>query len=245
MSPLRTNRKYLKKQLRNQRFSVLPTFVPLNKYQTYSINQSTDTHLLHDLIRLAQHTTYFTIDTESDIYTFKPSLIQIEFIHQDLSTILIFEMCHMPNRKEEEESLVFWLIRSLFRSIFRSTSIIHSWGDAVSELAPFIIYGLFTMDSVQQPTIIDVQNEFNQWYSGKVYGFQKLQKNWSLQAAIANIYNQFLDKSETLNVWSRGLYCRNTGVSSVKLASMINYVINDCLAVTKLAFSIGQDLGYM
>ena len=31
-------------------------------------------------------------------------------------------------------------------------------------------------------------------------------QRWGLQAAIVEQFNQFLDKTETLNKWSRGLY---------------------------------------
>jgi hypothetical protein len=60
-----------------------------------------------------------------------------------------------------------------------------------------------------------------------------------------NTYGQFLDKNETLNIWSHGLYRRSDEKYTGKLLSMIKYAINDCLAVTKLAYTMGQDIGSM
>ena len=58
---------------------------------------------------------------------------------------------------------------------------------------------------------------------------------WGLQAAMADEFEQFLDKNETLNIWSRGLYRPDHKMYSHKMISMIYYAIDDCLAVTKLA----------
>jgi hypothetical protein len=64
---------------------------------------------------------------------------------------------------------------------------------------------------------------------------------WSLQKAIAYVFNEFLDKNRTKSRWSRPLNC-----SSIRQYSVINnsakkiqehlilYAVNDCLAVTKL-----------
>jgi hypothetical protein len=92
--------------------------------------------------------------------------------------------------------------------------------------------------------MIDLQSEFKEWHKGKHHGFNALGRNkWSLQYAIVNTYGQFLNKKEKLNIWSRGLYRRNDEEYNEKLLSMIKYAINDCLAVTKLAYTMGQDIG--
>ncbi len=68
---------------------------------------------------------------------------------------------------------------------------------------------------------------------------------WALQCAVADTYRQFLNKHETLNVWSQCVYRQNDGEYTKKLVSMIKYAANDCLAVTKLAYIIGQDIRSM
>jgi len=236
-----SNRKHLRKEIRNQCFSVLPTFVPLNNYEAYIINKSTDTNRLHDIIRLVKDTKYFTIDTESDKYSGIPSLIQFELIHEHLSTVLLIEVCNIPT---QQSSLVLWLIRDIFESIFQSTKVIYSWGNPIEELSKFVTYRLFTNSMLSQPTTIDLQSEFKEWHTGKYDGFNAVGRcKWSLQYAVVNTYGQFLNKKETLNIWSRTLYRRNEEEYTDKLLSMINYAINDCLAVTKLAYTMGQDIG--
>ena len=234
-------RKYLRNKFRNQCFSVLPKFVPLNEHEIYFVNESTDQSLLHDLIKLAQNTKYFAIDTESDRFTYKPSLIQIEMVHEELSTVLVFEMCHLPKNKS---SLQFWLIRSLFKFILQPSKIIYSWDDAIAELKKFIAYGLFTKDAITQPTIIDLQLKFKEWYISKHHGFNPVgNEKWSLQYAVVDTFQQFLNKHETLNKWSRGLYRQHDQQYTTKLVSMIEYAVGDCLAVTKLAYVLGEDIG--
>ncbi|CAF1484883.1 unnamed protein product [Adineta steineri] len=83
--------------------------------------------------------------------------------------------------------------------------------------------------------------------------------SWSLQMAISTIYNQFLDKSWTRSNWGQGLDIRlylnlkfNTLNYNVKSSltseqeriqlKLVNYAIDDCFAVTKLAFKIGHYL---
>ena len=91
-----SKRRNLKQHLRNQELSHNPPFTLLNNYEIHLVNKSTDINLLHDLIRLAQSTKYFTIDTKFDPYTSSPALIQIEFINQNVSTVILIEICHLP-----------------------------------------------------------------------------------------------------------------------------------------------------
>jgi hypothetical protein len=200
----------------------------MNNYEVFLINKSTNTDLLHYLIQLAQNTKYFSMDTELDSKTNKPSLIQFEFIHEHLSTVVLVEVCHLPVHKQ---SLIFWLIRSIFKYIFQYGKIIYSWGDPVKELSKFLIYDLFSSYTLYEPERINLQDEFKKWHYQK-YGFYAASGDlWGLQAAIADRFEQFLDKSQTLNTWSRGLQRHNNN----KIQSMINYAVNDCLSVTKLA----------
>ena len=93
-------RRNLKQCLLNQELSHNPPSTPWNNYEIYLVNKSTNNNLLHDLIRLVQSTKYFTIDTESDLYTICPALIQIEFIHRNVSTVILVETCHLPMNQQ-------------------------------------------------------------------------------------------------------------------------------------------------
>lgn len=108
---------------------VLPNFTPLNNYRYYLVNQSTNTDLIHDLIRLVETCQSFTIDTEFDYYNqSRPALIKIQLIDTYLSTIILVEACHMPSNRF---SIKFWLIRSIFKKIFDETKIIYVWGNLI------------------------------------------------------------------------------------------------------------------
>jgi hypothetical protein len=236
-----TNTKIYKKKLQNLKFSHLPAFTPINNYKVYFINRSTDTNVLHDLIQLAQRTKYYSVDTEGDYIPKcrnKPSLIQFEFIHPQESIILLIEVCQLP--LQHQQALNLWLIRAIFKYIFQPQNVIYSWGNARKELTHFIIYHLFNRDALYKPKLINVQDKFKEWHYNK-YGFYKTGVHlWGLQPAIADEFNQFLNKNETLNIWSRGLYRPDNKMYNHKMISMINYAIDDCLAVTKLAQHIGN-----
>ena len=252
------NRNERQRQI-NMELSVLPTFTPLNDYQIYHINRATSPMLLSKLIELARKTTRFTIDTEQDYYTHEPALIQIEFI-QSKSIVLLVETCHLPH----PSSVLFWLIRSLFKVIFKSSNVIYSWGDGIRELTDFIHYNLFSLHTIHQIKMINLPVHFKQWYN-KTFLHQcaiqsfgdddddhqlctclyrpvkHMDHQWSLQKAIAYTFNEFLDKSRTKSHWSRPLNSTNIQQYSIinKNAKKIHehlilYAANDCLAVTKL-----------
>jgi hypothetical protein len=81
---------------------------------------------------------------------------------------------------------------------------------------------------------------------------------WSLQLAISKIFGQFLDKSMTVNNWGIGLDRRlyenwqlnalNYNITSCltdeeeqRRQQFVQYVVDDCLALTKLAIQIGYE----
>ncbi|CAF4387698.1 unnamed protein product, partial [Rotaria sp. Silwood2] len=217
----------------------LPQFTPIIKYETFLINRTTDLHLLHNLIYRAQQTKTFTIDTESDLSTNRPSLIQIEYIDQYQSVIILVEVSRLPFHKK---SLRFWLIYSIFKYIFQPNKKIFCWGSALKELSQFIEYDLFTSEILDQSIFINLQDRFKIWHYEQ-YGYYQTGKNlWGLQAAIKDTYEQYLDKSERLNIWSRGLHHREITKTENKIQTMIEYATNDCLAVTKLAYTMKEFL---
>ncbi len=109
----------MKNKSRNESLHLYSVFTPMNNYEVFLINKSANIDLLHYLIQLTQNTTYFSFDTELDLFTSRPALIQIEFIHKHFSIIILVETCYLPSRKRS--SLSVWLIRSVFKSIFQVT----------------------------------------------------------------------------------------------------------------------------
>ncbi|CAF4179300.1 unnamed protein product, partial [Rotaria sordida] len=227
----------LKLNRRQQELMHKPSFTPRNNYEIYLINRSTDINVLHHIIYLAQTTYHITVDTESDVYTNRPALIQIEFIHEQLSTVILVEACHLPIDKQ---SLVFWLIRSIFKYILQQNKTIYCWGDAEEEFEKFLVYELYTDDMLKHLHMINIQDEFKDWHYIQVGYYETENDKWGLQKAIYVIYDEFLDKSQRLNKWSRGLYRHNNKEDDDKISSMICYATNDCLSVTKLAVTIHQ-----
>jgi hypothetical protein len=193
---------------------------------------------LHHLIELAKQTKSFSVDTESDIFTNRPALIQVEFIHHAGSTIVLIEAGHLP---ANQQSLCFWLIRSLLKFILPPSNVIYSWGNATKELFRFLPCGLFSGETICELNAVNIQKNFKLWYDRPCQSHSDGRLLWGLQAAIADTFVEFLDKKHTLNVWSRGLYHpRRLHRYNSKVQSMINYAANDCLAVTKLAYAIGK-----
>lgn len=243
----------------NAELSQLPKFMPLNPHHIYHINRSTPSMLLHNLIRLARTTSRFTIDTEKDVYLQVPSLIQIEFIRNE-SIIILIEVCHLPH----ESSVLFWLIRSLLKVILDQQKIIFSWGDLTDELMDFCPTPLFSSTMLQTINYIDVQHNFKVWchrtfseddlmiciQNNLVRDYasitnDEINHKWSLQMAIAFAFDEFLDKSSTKCNWSRPLDVMLVYGYMVRKRSdrhvlkMIDYAVNDCLAVTKLVRTLG------
>jgi hypothetical protein len=252
------NRNERRRQV-NMELSNLQTFTPLNDYQIYHINRATSTMLLPHLIESARKTTKFTVDTEHDYYTRQPALIQIEFI-QTKSIILLIETCHLPRRS----SVLFWLIQSLFKAIFKPSNTIYSWGDAIFELSDFLQYDLFSSQILHQIMAIDIQQHFKKWYN-KIFTHdcgllpfaddnmlckcshrpvKRPDDQWSLQKAIAYTFDEFLDKTRTKSRWGLCLDLANAQQFAIInkkqrkiIEELVVYAANDCLAVTKLVLA--------
>ncbi|UJR18824.1 hypothetical protein I4U23_021952 [Adineta vaga] len=238
-----------RKRLLNKQLSILPEFTPLNDWRVCCINYTTDPSLLHHLIELSRKTTEYTIDTEHDYYTHEAALIQIEFIEQRQSTILLIETCHLP----QTSTVNFWLIKSLLKNIFNSSNIIYSWGDVVEELSHFLDYDLFSSALLNQMNTMNIQSAFRIWYNNifvhncglDLYEddhslcscahrpVKHKNNQWSLQKATAYTFCEFLDKSRTKSQWGRRLMSTNP-IGQKICNELIRYAASDCLAVTKL-----------
>lgn len=216
-----------KKRMQNERLSVKSKFTPLTRTSTYLLNRHSSMERWYYFIDLAQQTERFTIGTQGDFRSQRPALIQVEMIHHVLTTVILIEMCHLPI---DRSSISCHLIRKLFERIFDPDKSIFSWGDGREDLRSFLCFDFFTAQMLENAYFTDIQAEFKRWYR-RQFSFDPMKNNkWGLQRAIATIFDEFLDKSQTLNQWSRPLHVDH----NLKIDKMIEYAVNDCLAVTKL-----------
>ncbi|CAF5043108.1 unnamed protein product, partial [Rotaria magnacalcarata] len=76
-------------------------------------------------------TKHYSTDTEDDALTHKPATLQVEYIKQNSSSIIIIiEVQYLPSRT----SPLFKQIQQLCSIIFTSQNYIYSWGSALQEL---------------------------------------------------------------------------------------------------------------
>ena len=244
------------KKERNQRLSRLPKFEIERSYDIRFINYKSPFFLLIRLIELAKTTRIFTLDTENDIRSGKPAIIQLQFIPNSTSEktiVTIFEMCHLP----VVETWIYNSIQQLFQIIFQQDNTILTWGKGRSELSAFKIYPIFESIPYHLPHHINVQTSFKTWINNNFQPqlYRNLNDQWSLQVAIAYVFGQFLDKSLTLSRWGTGMDRRlyenwklnalnynltsnlTDGEEKYRL-KMVQYLVDDCFATTELALLI-------
>jgi hypothetical protein len=214
---------------------ILTPFKQPKNYSCYFIHLKTDIFTLDKLIDQAKLTYHYSIDTEGDALTHKPSTIQVEFIRPNLPPIMIIiEANYLPSIN----SPLFKKIQHLCSIIFTSNNTIYSWGSPKKELEDFVKFNLF--DNEIQIIEIDVQDE--------VDSIDKC----GLQNMIESTFKQYLDKTATLAEWSCGvdLYLdtylpehvvgdeRTYRIRQEKKYRSIlkEYAINDVFAVTKLIY---------
>ncbi|CAF2121836.1 unnamed protein product [Rotaria magnacalcarata] len=170
----------LRNRNKQNELSTFPQFQARNQYELYLVNRTADTDALHHLIQLAQNVEYFTIDTEADLHPKQSSLIQVEFISQHISTIILVEVCRLPT---DQQQLKFCLIKSIFKHIFQEKNTMYIWGDPIKELSTFVTYGLFTSDEFQIEKLVNMQHKFKKWFR-RQHQFDPTGGNlWGLQPA--------------------------------------------------------------
>lgn len=224
-----------KKQARHETLCQKTPFKPRSPYRIVLINHRTHTILLSDLIYLTRRTKHFSIDTESNVDDNRPALIQIEMIQSYSSTVLLFEVYHIPT---DRSSLQFWYIRSLLKAILQSSNTFYAWGDGAAELRMFLSYGLFTVDMIEQLNMKNIQSSFKNWFVRSSRWYTSRRPIWGLQSAILELFDEYLDKRETLNIWRQDLSIFVDCDMFDKKCAMIDYAVKDCLAVTKIAITL-------
>ena len=223
-------------------------------YRCFFINRETSDDTLDDLIEYAEVTTDYTIDTEGQSRPPPqhpdPSLLQIECVHRNFPSLMILiETLHLP----PQSSTSFKKIRNLCQVIFSHNNIISSWGEVEKELEKFYRFNLFDHNNITHIKQNDIQGdfkiEFHKKYPTSPYVKIKQNETYSLQMAIFVVFKQWLDKRMTLADWGCGIdlalgtykssYGRGRREDEEEIRRFMTiYAMNDCFAVTQLAYEI-------
>ena len=106
----------LHEQNNNYRRNYLPFTVPSLFYNIVHVHRFTTIDTISSLIHHFESCYSYSIDTESDRYTYDLSLIQVHSIPQHLpSLVVLFEINHLP----PSDSLLLTKIKLLFSILFR------------------------------------------------------------------------------------------------------------------------------
>ncbi|CAF3957574.1 unnamed protein product [Rotaria sp. Silwood1] len=217
----------------------LTPFQQPENYKCYFIHKQTDISIIDELIDEAKSTKHFSIDTENDALTHKPATLQVEFIRQTLSSIIIIiEVQYLPS----VITPLFKKIQQLCTIIFTLNNHIYSWGSALHELKTLNSFNLFkTNIKIREHNIQD-----------ECSGDQQA----ALQKIIKYEFNEYLNKTATLAEWACGIDLvlgtylpldvvgpeRTYRLKEEKKYRSIlkEYAINDVFAVTKLSYKLNR-----
>ncbi|CAF5132248.1 unnamed protein product [Rotaria sp. Silwood1] len=177
------------------------------------------------------------MDTEDDALPHKPATLQVEFIRQTLTPIIIIiEVQYLLSITTP----LFKKIQHLCSLIFTSNNYIYSWGSALQELGKLNSFQLFTTNIKIQED--DVQDTYD------------ISQKQSLQKTIKYEFKEYLNKTATLSEWacgvdlSLGTYIPDNVVGPERTyrmreekkhrAILKEYAINDVFAVTRLSYKL-------
>ncbi|CAF1378627.1 unnamed protein product [Rotaria sordida] len=140
---------------------LFPPYESLYKYHIYFINALTSEEELKNVCDIINGKTDFIFDTESDIHSKTPALIQVLIVQEDPKPLLVLliETTHLP----DISSLRFREIQKLFQYLFRTGTNLYSWGPLTDELTRFQIYQLFSLPDPAR--IFNVQRIFTKWFN--------------------------------------------------------------------------------
>lgn len=230
---------YISKYQRHLKLKQLNEFTPVNMFAWHLISKHTDTHLIHDLIHKSQQAQYFTISTTHDFRFHTPAVIQIEIMRPKQSIVFMVQCKHLPY---DQKSVQFWLIKSLIRAVLTANKKIYIWGNVKTRLTPFLHTNLFDEEDLNKPIFENIQDEYRQ-FDYQFFGrFRNGKQPWSLQVAVADLLCQFLDQSQVFNMFNR---CFDRPIEYLHLddeESLVNYLVNQCLAVTKMAYNMDKEI---
>ncbi|CAF1277523.1 unnamed protein product [Didymodactylos carnosus] len=165
-------------------------------------------------------------------------------------------------------------IKLIWQNILDRHKGIKGWGNPMLELQSFLTFQMFTHHQIDGP-ITNVQNDYTLWNEGRVSPFGRhpnfestgealqihapndsLLDRVSLQRAVSQFLNLFLDKQWTLSRWNAGLNKNlqtyidtslngdkldvNTLIQLQRRREMVKYAVNDCLAVSRISSEISK-----
>ena len=247
-----------------------PFIIPSSIYEVKFVHKNTLNDTMQMIIDYAQDSNEYTFDTESEKLDYHLALIQIQIIsHRLPALVIILELAHLPPKKssifmqiKQFFQLVFrpgnrlyaWgslreevysaMIYELFEwpiqaSVFNIQLKFPDWYDwalSRSEMCCLHPQGKGIGDDIQSDSKINpllkcMCHQPNPYRTGE---------KWSLQQAVICTYGKFLDKSMTINNWSRDLDPIYSTVPSIDRDKMIKYAIYDCFATTCLIRPVTQ-----
>ncbi|CAF4552308.1 unnamed protein product, partial [Didymodactylos carnosus] len=229
-----------------------------------------------------KNTVHYCFDTESTNTQSSnlPSIIQIEMYmsENDFSNFVLIDCEFLP----PPYSPKFELIKEFVKTVLKHRKII-AWGELVSELRPFLRFGLFNESQLPYHSV-NVQDNFHYFMLGRTPPLRgerglrssdneedaeeedlliihappkpidPVHNDWSLQRAIATIFELSMDKSLTLSTWNCGLDKRlntwlnpqlqgqhleeNSETQLLLRRNMVTYALIDCHATSRLYMHI-------
>lgn len=234
-----------------QNIANLTKFAPMIFKQVHYVNCLTSYTAMGEIMQLLLNKTEFVIETKYDLRTGCPKLIQILFSHKLKLHIILVETLYLP----DFDIILHNMIRELFAKVLSPSNEIRSWNNIKAELKLFLDCSLFSINQIENIHAVNVQQKFDEWFK-KYFHSIKLNNvpsdNWTLDKAIAFLFQQCLDTSLSKSLdWNIGLFakfdtCFNEKSTTKKnLTNLIkdnerrtilsDFAINECLAVNKIA----------
>ena len=136
---LRNARKALEN--RHRRDQIPPIIISSSNYEIVHVHRFISSHTTQMLVNHFESYCRYSIDTESDRFKNKLSLIQIHSIPRYLpSLVILLQLKHLPPVK----SMLHDQVKVLLHLLFRLGNTIYSWGSLSTELLPIVAMDLAT-----------------------------------------------------------------------------------------------------
>ena len=175
----------------------LKQFQQPTNFTYHYLNRNTTIDTVDYLIEEMRTSSHFTIDTEDNPLTHRPSIIQIEIIRfQSSSIVILIEAEYLP----PQSSPLFNKIQLLCSILSSSNNHLFAWSEPKNELQAFATYDLFRSPIQAKP--INVQLRFKEWYD-PTPGDAK--DKYSLQFATKVMFKEYLNKEYTVAEWGCGI----------------------------------------
>ncbi|CAF3287426.1 unnamed protein product [Rotaria sp. Silwood2] len=166
-------RKTAKKIKKNEDLQVkYPPFKSSSNINIIHIHHKSTIDTINDLIILANRTSRYTVDTESERKKIKKdALIQIQFLHStDASTIILFETAYLPN----PQTTLYKKIKELWSTIFNNNNEIITWGTVHNEFNNFYHLDFINLGNSFQH--VNLQSLFRGWHNARCVTHPEMEK---------------------------------------------------------------------